>query len=95
MEHSGSCFMSGKESVGVSTGAAPWLPVIRSTAGCLGRALSKTGGPSRSAGAQGSGLIGPTNPTLHIPLLDRSRREVTVQGLRRFPFQADDALLDA
>lgn len=44
-------------------------------------------GPGRSAG--------PANPTLHIPLLDGSTREVTVQGLRRFPFQADAALLDA
>lgn len=89
MEHSGSCFMSGKESVGVSTGAAgdqvhSWLPWA---------SAQQDWAPQPQC--RGSGLVGPTNPTLHIPLLDRSTREVTVQGLRHFPFQADAALLDA
>lgn len=37
----------------------------------------------------------PANPTLHIPLLDRSRKKVTMQGPMCFSFQADAALLDA
>ena len=84
--------MSGKkeERVRGSTRAALWLLIIRSTAGCLGQALSQSQRPSRSTEARC-----PANPTLHIALLDRSRREVAVQGLMCFPFQADVALLDA
>ena len=78
------------------------LPVIRSTAGCLEQVLSGPGAP----GTQGPELPGfpgshravvccPANPTLHIPLLDRSRKKVTMQGPMCFPFQADAALLDA
>lgn len=59
------------------------------TAGCLGQALSQSQRPSGSTEARC-----PANPTLHISELNRSRREVTVQGLMCFPFQADAALLD-
>lgn len=78
------------------------LTVIRSAADCLEQVLSGSGAPG-TQGPELSGFPGshsavvccPANPTLHIPLLDRSRKKVTMQGPMCFSFQADGALLDA